>query len=324
MAKIRYQFNTKSLEIEKVRITLKDRLRQLVFYVIAGIVFSAGVMLISYSFFESPSERVLKRENEQYRNQVVEINRKIGDLEAVLTDIAERDNNIYRLVLEAEPISESERKASFGGADRYAHLEGYDNSRLIIDTRKRVDVLSRQLYVQSKSFDEVYQRARTKARMLSSIPAIMPISNRELTRIASGFGFRLHPIYKTWRMHTGIDFTAPTGTPIYATGDGSVIRPNQGMSGYGLTCVIDHGYSYQTLYGHLSKMIVRPGQKVKRGEIIGYVGSSGTSTGPHLHYEVIKDGVKINPVHFFFNDLSPEEYEKVLELASRRNQALSF
>lgn len=324
MAKIRYHFNTKSLEIEKVRITLRDRLRQAFFYLAAGLVFSSVVMLIAYSLFESPKERILQRENQQYRDQLADMNRRLDNMETVMGDIAERDNNIYRLILEDDPIPISERKASFGGSDRYSHLEGFENSQLIVDTRKRIDVLSRQLYVQSKSFDDVYHKAKEKANMLASIPAVQPISNKELTRIASGFGYRIHPIYKTWRMHTGMDFTAPSGTPVYATGNGKVIRPSRGTSGYGIVCIIDHGYGYETLYGHLSKMIVKPGQTVKRGEIIGYVGNTGSSTGPHLHYEVIKNGQKINPVHFFYNDLSPEEYEKVLEISSRRNQALSF
>jgi murein DD-endopeptidase MepM/ murein hydrolase activator NlpD len=293
------------------------------YYLFGGLVFAGVVLFVAYQFFNSPKELMLKRENEQYAIQLDLLNKRVDKLSKVLEDIENRDDNIYRTIFEAEPIPSEVRKAGIGGADRYEDLKGYQNSQMIIETAQKIDRLSRELYIQSTSFDEVYRLAKNKAKMLASIPAIQPISNKSLKRIASGFGYRIHPIYKTWRMHTGIDFTAPIGTPIYATGDGVVERKKGKMTGYGKVVVIDHGYGYESLYAHMSKIIVKPGEKVKRGQVIGYVGNTGRSTGPHLHYEIKKNGKPVNPVHFFFQDLTPEEYEKVIEIASRPNQSMS-
>ena len=233
----------------------------------------------------------------------------------------QRDDNIYRVIFEADPIPSSIRKAGFGGVNRYKDIRNFSNTELVIEAAKKADKLSKQLYIQSKSFDEVIDLAKNKADMLASIPAIQPIANKDLSRMASGYGYRLHPIYKTRRLHTGMDFTAPQGTPIYATGDGKVAKVRRSRRGYGNHVIIDHSYGYQTLYAHMTKYIVYRGQKVKRGEIIGYVGSSGTSVAPHLHYEVMKNKRKINPVNYYYNDLSPEEYEKMLEISSQNNQS---
>jgi murein DD-endopeptidase MepM/ murein hydrolase activator NlpD len=239
----------------------------------------------------------------------------------VLADMQDRDDNIYRVIFEAEPIPNSIRKAGFGGVDRYKELEGYLNSDLIIETTKKLDQLSKQIYIQSKSFDEVVKLVKNKETMLASIPAIQPISNKDLKHVPSGFGWRTDPIYKTQEFHPGIDFTANTGTEIYSTGDGVVSRADNMAQGYGNHVVIKHGFGYETLYGHMTKYIVRPGQKVKRGELIGYVGSTGRSTGPHVHYEVIKNGQKANPVNYFYQDLSPAEYQKLIEISSRASQS---
>lgn len=324
MAKHKYRINKTSLEYEKVQLSWSDRFKRVGFYFIGGIAFSALVMTLSYSFFDSPKELMLKRENEQYKLKYEKLNSRVNNLSTVLIDLEERDNNIYRTIFEAEPISEDQRRAGFGGSDRYREYQGYKNSEQIIESAKDIDQLSRRLYVQSKSFDKIFELAKTKATMMASIPAIQPISNKDLSRIASGYGYRMHPIYKTWKMHSGIDFTAPKGTPIYATGDGKIWKPKKNrLSGYGKTVIINHGYGYKSLYAHMSKIIVKPGQKVKRGQIIGYVGSTGISTGPHLHYEVWKSEARVNPVHFFYQDLSPAEYEKVIEIASRPNQSMS-
>jgi murein DD-endopeptidase MepM/ murein hydrolase activator NlpD len=234
----------------------------------------------------------------------------------------ERDDNIYRVIFEADPIPSSIREAGFGGANRYKDLEGYGNSELVKETARNIDVITKQIYVQSRSFDEVIEMAKSKSEMLASIPAIQPVSNEDLKRIASGFGYRPHPIYKVMKMHAGIDFTASIGTPIYATGDGVVMKPPYGAgSGFGKYVMIDHGYGYKTLYAHMSSISVKPGQKVKRGEIIGEVGNTGTSTGPHLHYEVVRNDKKVDPINYFFNDLSPEEYQEIITLASKENQS---
>ncbi|MGB0166538.1 MAG: M23 family metallopeptidase, partial [Luteibaculum sp.] len=271
--------------------------------------------------FDSPKERALKRENKQLQLQYSLLNKKVDGINDVLKDVIKRDNNIYRVIFEADPIPQSVRNAGIGGVDRYSQLQGYDFSDLVVETRKRVDKISRDLYIQSKSFDEVINLAKRKKEMLASIPAIQPISNKDLTRMASGYGYRIHPIHKIRKMHYGIDFTAPTGTPIYATGDGKVYEVEASKRGYGNHIVIKHDFGYQTLYAHLSAFNVITGQNVKRGDIIGYVGSTGTSTAPHLHYEVLKDNKKIDPINFFFNDLSPEEYDRMIELSSSANQS---
>jgi murein DD-endopeptidase MepM/ murein hydrolase activator NlpD len=322
MAKVKYHFNPKSLTFEKAQLRWKDRLKKLLSYVATATAFSALVIVIAYNFFSSPKEKAQQREIEQYKLQYKIMNDRLEQLGKVVADLQDKDDNIYRVIFEAEPVPSSVRKASIGGADRYASLEGYDNAESIIETAKKLDRLSRQIYVQSKSFDEVFEMAKNKEKIVASLPAIVPIS-RGIDRIVSGYGFRIHPIYKTLRMHTGIDFTAPKGTPVYATADGVVVGNPAGMSGYGITIIVNHGFGYQTLYAHLSRVAVKPGTKVKRGQVVGYVGSTGLSVAPHLHYEVMKNGKKINPVNFFFNDLSPEDYKRVLEASSKVTQSLS-
>jgi murein DD-endopeptidase MepM/ murein hydrolase activator NlpD len=286
-----------------------------------GAVFSAAVMLVAYNFFDSPKEKQLRREVEQYKLEYEILNSHLDNVQAVLKDVENRDDNIYRVIFEAEPIPNEVRNAGIGGADRYEKLKGYDNSDLIIETTKKMDKISRMLYVQSKSFDEVFKMAKSKEKLMLNLPAILPLPKNK-GQIISGFGLRFHPILKYRRMHTGIDIAAPKGTPIYATGDGVIAKSGR-ESGYGLTCIINHGFGYQTLYGHMSSIRVREGQKVKRGEVIGYVGSTGLSKAPHVHYEVILNGNKVNPVFFFYNDLSPDEYENVIDKANEENQCLS-
>lgn len=323
MSKGKYKVNPHTLELERVKLGLKGFLLRGGYYLLGGVVFATIVLFIAYTFFDSPKELMLKRENEQYALQQEMMNSRIDQLASVLKEIEDRDDNIYRTIFEAEPIPVEERNAGVGGSDRYRNLKGYENTKRITETAKKLDQFSRELYVQSKSFDDVYKLAKSKERMLASIPGIQPVSNKDLKRIASGFGYRIHPIYKTLRMHEGMDFTAPVGTPIYATGDGKVERLKNEMSGYGNVIMINHGYGYETLYAHMSSIIVKPGQSVKRGEIIGYVGNTGRSTGPHLHYEVRKNGKPINPVHFFYQDLTPAEYERVIEISSRPTQSMS-
>ncbi len=322
MSKVQYLFNTKSLAVERVKNTFWDRVKILLGYALAGLIFSIIVLVIGFTFFESPRERMLNREVNQFQVQYEILNDRIDVLGNVLTDIQERDDNIYRVIFEADPIPRPIREAAFGGADRYSHLAGYQNSELISSTMRRIDQLASQLYVQSKSYDEVFEMAINKADMLASIPAIVPISNGT-RRLMSGYGMRMHPIYKTMRMHQGVDFAAPTGTPIYATGNGVVSRAERNRHGYGLMVEIDHGYGYMTSYDHMSKIDVRRGQKVQRGEVIGEVGNTGTSTAPHLHYEVHRNDRTVNPVHYFHNDLTPKEFEIIIERASRVNQSLS-
>lgn len=322
MSKIKYRFNTKSLTYERVKPTPKEIALRVLSYLATGLVFSTMVIVLAYRFLDSPKEKRLLREIENFKIQYEILNKRVELLAEVLEDLQQRDDNIYRVIFEAEPIADNIRKAGFGGVNRYKKLEGFDNSQLIIEITKKIDRLSKQMYIQSKSFDELFKLAKNKEIMLASIPAIQPISNKDLTRLASGFGYRTHPIYKIQHLHTGIDFTAPVGTEVYATGDGVIKEIKSEPRGYGNHVIISHGFGYETLYAHMSKFNnLRPGQKVKRGEVIGYVGNTGTSTGPHLHYEVIKNGEKINPINFFYNDLAPEEYQKIIEISSQTGQS---
>jgi murein DD-endopeptidase MepM/ murein hydrolase activator NlpD len=280
------------------------------------------ILLIFYQFFDSPKEKKLKLEIQNLTSQYEVIDKNMKQVEIVLDEIQDRDDNIYRVIFEADPIPTSIRKQGFGGVNRYEKLLGLSNSQLMINTSKKIDQLTKQLYLQSKSFDEVIDLAKNKSNMLASIPAIQPVANKDLKRMASGYGYRIHPIYKTRKMHYGMDFSAKTGTEIYSTGDGVVSKVKRSKRGYGNYVKINHGFGYETLYAHMSKYIVKKGQKIKRGEIIGFVGNSGISTAPHLHYEVRKDNKKINPVNFYYNDLSPEEYEKMLEISLQSNQSL--
>ena len=245
-------------------------------------------------------------------------------MDDILANLQDRDDNIYRVIFEAEPIPNSIRSAGAGGVDKYQDLanKGLKEQDLIIGSFKEIDDIKRKMYIQSKSYDKIAKLVKDKSKLLSHTPAIQPISNKQLTRLTSGFGIRIHPIYKVGQFHPGIDFAAPYGTPIYATADGEVSKSVY-EPGYGNHIMIDHGFGYKTLYGHMSKMTVRKGEKVKRGQLIGYVGSTGLSTAPHVHYEVIYKGEQVNPVYFFFQDLGAEEYEKILQLASIENQSLS-
>jgi len=321
MPKVKYHFNTHTLKYDKVVVSWRKRLFRVMGWLATAVVFGALIMLVSYNFFDSPKEKRLKRALEESSYQFELLKQRTEQMEMVLNDIQERDNTIYRVIFEAEPIPASVRAAGYGGVDRYNALRNMYNSNVVVDMTKKVDRLSKQLYIHSKSYDEVWDLVKNKATMLASIPAIQPVANKDLKHMASGYGMRMHPIYKTVKMHTGMDFTAPVGTEIYATGNGTVSKIELNGRGYGNNIIVDHGYAYETLYGHCSRIIVRQGQKVKRGDLIGYVGNSGSSTGPHLHYEVRKHGDPINPVNFYYNDLTPEEYQKVLEISSMPGQS---
>lgn len=305
--------------------SLREKVRRISFNVLFGVVLGVILVFVGLQLVEPPSERGLRRELAQYKRQFELILPRVERAEKVLSNLEERDNVLYRTIFECEPVSDAERHSGIGGVERYAALDGYDNSELIKLTTRRVDELTKRLYVESKSLDEIYAIARQKTERMASMPAILPIA-KDKCKIVSGFGYRFHPILKYRRLHTGIDLTAQTGTPIYATGDGVVRvsgRNPEGYSGYGVVVEIDHGFGFRTLYAHMSTTKVNSGQKVKRGEQIGTVGSSGMSTGAHLHYEVIVNGKKVDPVFYFFNDLSPQEYDAVIEQARQENQCMS-
>ena len=317
MAKNTYRFNEENLQYELIKPTLKTGLLRAVSIIFSGILFAGIVLIISNNFFTSPKELILQRENEQYQLQISIINDRLERLDKVASDLQERDDNIYRVIFEAEPIPPEVRNAGIGGSDRYSKLKGFKNSDLIVKTTKKTDELSNKLYVQSKSFDEVFKMARNKEKMMACIPAIQPISDKYKRRISAFYGYRIHPIYKTRIFHEGVDFSAPIGTDVYASGDGVVVQATRSNYGYGNIIKIDHGYGYVTVYAHLQKINVRKGQKVKRGQTIGAVGSTGLSTGPHLHYEVHKNNKKVNPIYYFFNNMNAEDYDEIIKLANR-------
>jgi murein DD-endopeptidase MepM/ murein hydrolase activator NlpD len=321
MPKSKYKFNPESLSFDRITYSIKEKLLRFFLYFMGSVLIALIYGFIFTSLFDSPKEKILKRENQQLLLQYEIMNNQLSQSEKVLTDLEGRDDNIYRVIFGAEPIPGSVRNAGFGGSNRYAELEGYNNSRIVIETKKRLDMLTKKLYVQSKSYDEIITLAKNKEAMLSHIPAIMPISNRDLTRTASGWGYRIHPIYKIPKFHYGMDFTAPTGTDVYATGDGTIIEVKSSHRGYGNEIIIDHGFGHMTMYAHLNAFNVRQGQIVKRGDVIGFVGNTGQSTAPHLHYEVIVNGKKVNPINYYFNDLSATEYDKMIEISNNTGQS---
>lgn len=320
-----YRFNPHTLRYEKVLESLRSRVRRISFNVLFGVVLGVVVVFVGLQFVESPKERSLERQVAQYRRQTRLLSDRVERAEAVLENIEERDDVLYRTIFSSEPISDAERHSGIGGVERYAEFDQMENGALLKATSQKVDDLTKRLYVESKSLDELYEMARNKSERMAAMPAILPIEKNKC-KVVSGFGYRYHPILHYRRLHSGIDMTAPKGTPVYATGDGVVRiagRSSEGYSGYGIVALVDHGYGFQTLYAHMQSVKVRVGQKVKRGEQIGTVGSSGMSSGNHLHYEVIQNGNKVDPVYFFFNDLTPAEYEEVLEQARQDNQSMS-
>ncbi|MFW5804862.1 MAG: M23 family metallopeptidase, partial [bacterium] len=305
----KYKFNPDSLRYVKVRKSLKERFLHIFTYLSAILIVAVVFNIVYSGIFDTPKEKQLRRENNQLLFHYELMYKRLSHVENVLQEIQQRDDNIYRTIFEAEPIPKSIREAGFGGVNRYKEIENLSNSDIVLETTKKLDKIRKQLYIQSKSFDEIIKLVKNKEKLIASLPSIMPISNKDLTRTASGWGYRIHPIYKIKKFHYGMDFTAPTGTEIYATGDGVIKKLDHSRRGYGNKIIVDHGFGYQTLYAHLSGFNVREGQEVKRGDVIGYVGNSGLSTGPHLHYEVLKNGKRINPINYYFNDLTPEEYD---------------
>ncbi len=322
MAKRKFIYDPDSLSYKQVESSSKKWIMFFLAGLIVGIV--AFIILLSSptEYFQTPKEKNLVRENENLKLNFSLLEKKMQKIQLVLNDIKQRDNNIYRTIFAVEPISNDVRLAGYGGTDLYKNLNGKSNTELIKNTMQEAEKIEKQLVVQSKSFDEVVKLAKDKEKMLAHLPAIQPVQNKDLKRMASGYGWRIHPILKTRRFHYGMDFTAKTGTPIYATADGVVKHAGWKANGFGKHVVINHGYGYETLYGHMSKVAVKKGQKVKRGQLIGYVGNSGLSAGPHCHYEVHLNGKRVNPINFYYNDLSPEMYARLRKLAKEENQSL--
>ncbi len=326
MAKEKYKFNPESLKYDKIDHTLRDKLFSFLTFFSASIVIAVIYYLVFSHFVDLPKERILKREVNKLSLQYEILNKQLDHVSHVLGDIQTRDDNIYRVIFNADPIPQSIRTAGFGGVNRYTELEGYENSDIIIETSRRLDILKKQLYVQSTSYDEITDLAINKEDMLASIPSIQPVAIKDLRRIAGYYGMRMHPIYKIRMHHSGMDFTAPRGTDVYSTGNGVVSRVVKSRSrrDYGTFIEIDHGYGYQTLYAHLDEVLVRRGQEVKRGDVIGLVGNTGASTAPHLHYEVKRNGRAIDPINYYYGDISPEEFDAMIQMSMQGGSFMGY
>lgn len=317
----RYYYNAETNRFERVRLGWKILVLRGLGLLSAVIVSSGVIVALAFQFLGSPKERNMKAELEQLKETYAFVHHHLFQQHQRLKALEERDNDVYRTIFESSPIPEEWR-----AGDSSLHWEKaftYKSAdQLVNEIRHKIAALEHRMAVQERSLDTLEKMVKSKEEMLMAIPAIQPVANKNLKGLVSGFGIRIDPLYKTPKMHTGLDFAAPVGTPVYATGNGRVIKADRDHGGYGNHVVIDHGYGYQTLMAHLVKIKVRKNQHVRRGEVIGWVGNTGKSTGPHCHYEVIRNGTKLNPVHYFFQDLSPQEYEKILELAAANNQSL--
>jgi murein DD-endopeptidase MepM/ murein hydrolase activator NlpD len=323
MAKFKYHFNPESLSFDRIRLTIGQKFLRVIAYLLSSFVVGGGLMLVLSLFTDLPRERILKRELAFLQTQFELTSRKMDQAQSVLTELQNRDDNIYRVIFEADPVPSSIRNAGFGGVNRYADLDGYKNSEIVTETTRKLDDIMNKLYVQSKSYDLLFNLGKNKQKMLTAMPSIIPLEH--YTRIGSFFSaHRLHPILKVYRPHNGVDFTAPIGTKVRSAGDGVVVEVNpvRGFSGYGITITIDNGFSYETFYAHLNKALVRVGEQVKRGQIIAESGNTGLTIAPHLHFEIHKNGIPVDPINYLFTDITPLEYQQLIEMSKLGGQSL--
>ena len=321
MKKIKYYYNTNTLRYEKLEVPLRVKLLRIFGFIAAALVTAALISYFAFQFIGSPNEKLLRMQNERLSERYARLRDKVNSLDQQMDELEKRDNNVYRAIFEANPIPVSARAKELEAEKEIATVEGMPNNQLYSSIVNSLNLLTSRIAAQTKSYVQIDGLMKNKEQLLSHTPAIQPVSNKDLNRIASGFGYRIDPVYKTVKMHAGLDFAAPTGTPIYATANGTVTTAGNKGNGYGNHVIINHGYGYETLYGHMVKVKINPGKKVTRGEIIGWVGSTGKSTGPHCHYEVHKNGNKIDPVYFFYNDLSPDQFDRLLKQAAASNQS---
>ncbi len=321
MKKIKYYYNTHTLRYEKLETPLRVKLLRVFGFIAAALVTAAIISLLAFRFIGSPNEKLLRADNERMKDRYRELSKQTAKIEQQMKELEDRDNDVYRSIFEASPIPDSARLTQLEKEQQIAKVEGMEVNDLINSIITSLNNMSSRITAQQASYKELGVMMNDKEKLLAATPAIQPVSNKELKRIASGFGYRIDPVYKTVKLHPGLDFAAPAGTPIYATADGNIEFAGNRGDGYGNNVIINHGYGYKTLYGHMFRIKARGGQKIKRGEVIGWVGSTGKSTGPHCHYEVIKNGNKIDPIYFFYNDLTPEQFDRLLKLAAASNQS---
>lgn len=322
MKKIKYYYNTQTLRYEKLETPLRVRLLQLFGFIAASVVTGMVIFAIAFRYIDSPKEKILRQQNDDLRQNYSILSERMRQLELQMDELVNRDNGVYRSIFEADPIPDSARIREMEKRKEIQLIQAMGVNDLVLEMTQQLNNLSLLMAYQDKSFDAITKMVKNKEQLLASIPAIQPISNKNLTRIASGYGYRIDPIYKDRRAHMGMDFTAPQGTPIYATADGVVKDAGFNTGGFGNRVVINHGNSYETLYGHMYRIKARVGQKVKRGEVIGYVGNTGKSSGPHCHYEVHRYGTPVNPIYYFYNDLTPAQFDRLLKLAAASNQSM--
>jgi len=321
MKKIKYYYNTHTLRYEKLETPLRVKLLRVFGFIAAALVTAAIISLLAFRFIGSPNEKLLRAENERMKDRYRELSKETKKIEQQMKELEDRDNEVYRSIFEATPIPDSARLKDLEKEQQITKVEGMEQNDLINSIITSLNNMGSRINVQKASYKDLGGMVKDKEKLLAATPAIQPVSNADLKRIASGFGYRIAPVYKTVKLHPGLDFAAPAGTPIYATADGTVEFAGNRGDGYGNNVIINHGYGYKTLFGHMFRIKARGGQRVKRGEVIGWVGSTGKSTGPHCHYEVIKNGNKIDPIYFFYNDLTPEQFDRLLKLAAAANQS---
>jgi murein DD-endopeptidase MepM/ murein hydrolase activator NlpD len=322
MKKIKYHYNTNTLRYEKLETPLRVTLLKILGFLTTSMITALIIVSIAFRYLDSPKEKLLKLQYERATENYTILNDRIKNLQQQMIELEKRDNDVYRVIFEANPIPDSARARAMEKQKEFLLVQSMDQRDLSASIASNLNNLIKRVAFQDKSFDEIETFIKNKEVLLASTPAIQPVSNKDLNRIASGFGYRIDPVYKTVKMHAGLDFAAPQGTPVYATANGIVKIAGNTGNGYGNHVVISHGYGYETVYGHMYRTKSRPGQRVKRGEIIGYVGTTGKSTGPHLHYEVQKNNQHLDPVYFFYNDLTPEQFDRILKVAASGNQSL--
>lgn len=321
MKKIKYYYNTNTLRYEKLETPLRVKLLRIFGFVAAALVTAGLISYVAFQFIGSPKEKQLELQNKAMREDYKDIEDTLASVLRQMKELENRDNSVYRAIFEATPIPDSARAKELEDKQEIAKVQKIKDHQLAASINATLDNLKSRIAAQRKSYEEVEQLVKNKEQLLARTPAIQPVSNKDLNRIASGFGYRIDPVYKTTKMHEGLDFAAPQGTPIYATADGTITTAGSTGNGYGNHVIINHGYGYETLYGHMVRVKVKNGETVQRGQVIGWVGSTGKSTGPHLHYEVHKNGTKIDPIYFFYNDLSPEQFDLILKKAAASNQS---
>lgn len=321
MKKVKYFYNTHSLRYEKLEVPLRVKLLRVFAFIATALFTAALIVYVGFQYIGSPNERLLRRQLEDYKTDYTILNQQIKKLQQQMVELENRDNDVYRAIFEASPVPDSARAKAEERQAEIAEVQKLSDQGLIKSMGMQLQNLEARVAFQTKSYVDIERMIDNKEKLLAAIPAIQPVSNKDLRRIASGFGSRIDPVYKITKFHAGLDFTAPQGTPIYATADGRVRMASHSETGYGNHVIINHGYGYETLYGHMVRIKTRAGQNVRRGEVIGWVGNTGKSTGPHCHYEVHKNGNPVNPVYFFYNDLSAEQFDRLLKLAAANNQS---